>query len=605
MTASSTGVYSITLNSGPVLSNTKADDVHRPFLGYLRPYNDAVEAARYNVFAQVLESRTPNFPVTADAGDAQHTAYLVNLKLPAAFPSGAGTAIPAQSTVARRFYQLFPDDYDILDIVYSPSFFQNRFHFQVRNSVTGIGLPSIDSGQVYGSPARLMGISVFPLAEFFDGAGIGQQHEFGHQWINYLNAPPVASGIPHWPFSTMASGTMGFSIPPAGEGGNFPCVIVPDGSGIRLQSNPNLPVFGDLDLYLMGFLPPGQVAQQIVLNTQDSTVLSQFTGGVYSGGNTRFNVADLIANQAIGARVPAANVAPRSYRIAVALVTRDALLSPDEMAFFSLFAQRAELASPVPMAEGFLKGKVQPFALSARGLGSMFSVLTQTAKLNAAVNGADFGLRPQAPGGFASLFGVALPSGTASAPGTPLPLTLGGVSVLIDGKAAPLYYTSPTQINFQIPFETSPGTANVVVTANGFAVASSTFPIVSAAPAIVIDASGHAAALNSDGSVNRSANPAKPGTYVLVYLTGIGALSPPVATGNAAGLSTLSTAAAPYSAVVDGQPVQISFLGLAPGLVGAAQANILIPSLSAGDHMIQITVGSAISPGAFISVGSA
>ncbi len=93
---------------------------------------------------------------------------------------------------------------------------------------------------------------MFPLADLFDGASIGVQHEFGHLWISYLNVPPLAAAIPHWPFSTMASGTMGFSIPPTGEGGNFPCLIVPQPAGVRLVPNPDQPVYGDMDLYLMG-----------------------------------------------------------------------------------------------------------------------------------------------------------------------------------------------------------------------------------------------------------------------------------------------------------------------------------------------------------------
>src|SRR6185369_3398045 len=185
-----------------------------------------------------------------------------------------------------------------------PSVFLNRFHFQVRNAVRGIGGSILNNGAAYGSPGRLLGISVFPSSNFFDGADTGLQHEFGHQWISYLNLTPLASAIPHWPLSTMASGTMGYSLA-GGAGGTFSCSIVPDGSGIRLVSKPNEPVFGDLDLYLMGLLPADQVGEQIVLASQDfNSVIGQCNGSVYSGAFTRLRLSDLTANASIGPRVP-------------------------------------------------------------------------------------------------------------------------------------------------------------------------------------------------------------------------------------------------------------------------------------------------------------
>src|SRR5437016_13775757 len=105
----------------------------------------------------------------------------------------------------------------------------------------------------------------FTIVAFQDGSETGMQLVLGHQWISYLNFAPLASGIPHWPISTMASGTMGFSIPPTNEGGNFGCLLTKESGGIRLTPNNAAPVFADLDLYLMGALAPGQVGDNIVI----------------------------------------------------------------------------------------------------------------------------------------------------------------------------------------------------------------------------------------------------------------------------------------------------------------------------------------------------
>jgi len=53
-----------------------------------------------------------------------------------------------------------------------------------------------------------------------------------------------------------------------------------------------------------------------------------------------------------------------------------------------------------------------------------------------------------------SIFGSELAEKPASSSGAPLARTLEGTQVLVNGIAAPLYYVSEHQINFQIPFET-------------------------------------------------------------------------------------------------------------------------------------------------------
>lgn len=374
------GTYSITLPTAPLIAAMRPDDVYRPLLGYVRPYNGAAAAARYNVIAEVADPHIPPMAVVPDGPDMQHTDYVVNILSPQSFPGNASPAvIPGQATVLKRFFTSFPDAFDVVNVIYVPSFFQNRFHYQVRNGVSGIGAPRFDNGATYGSPARLLGISVFPLPDFFDGADTGVQHEFGHQWIDYLNVPPLASGIPHWPLSTMATGTMGFSIT-GGEGGTFPCDIVPEGAGVRLVADSKQPVFADLDLYLMGLLPPEQVGEQIILDNQNANaVIAQCNGSLYSGTVTRLHISDLTGNPAIGPRTPDSSASPKVFHLATIVVSRDALLSPEAMSFYSFFAQRMELDAPVPIHQGLLKATGYPFAISTRGLGSMVARITPSA----------------------------------------------------------------------------------------------------------------------------------------------------------------------------------------------------------------------------------
>ncbi len=80
-------------------------------------------------------------------------------------------------------------------------------------------------------------------------------------------------------------------------------------------------------------------------------------------------------------------------------------------------------------------------------------------------------LGTMAPGGLAALFGQNLADNTYAntfdTSAGKFPTTVAGVSVSVNGVNAPLTYVSATQINFQIPWETTPGpTVNIQVTRN-------------------------------------------------------------------------------------------------------------------------------------------
>jgi uncharacterized protein (TIGR03437 family) len=79
------------------------------------------------------------------------------------------------------------------------------------------------------------------------------------------------------------------------------------------------------------------------------------------------------------------------------------------------------------------------------------------------VNGASY-LGDLAPGGLASVFGTQLADGTPTIDASNgFPTTAGNVTVSVNSANAPLTYVSPTQINFQIPWETPMGQSVPIV----------------------------------------------------------------------------------------------------------------------------------------------
>jgi uncharacterized protein (TIGR03437 family) len=225
--------------------------------------------------------------------------------------------------------------------------------------------------------------------------------------------------------------------------------------------------------------------------------------------------------------------------------------------------------------------------------------------LAAVVNGASFTPNaPVAPGSLISLFGTFDGSTTAEAGSTPLPVSLGATSVTINNLPTPLYYVNNSQINAQLPWETAPGPATAVVTSGGAVSSSVQFTVAAATPGIFTFGNNRAVAQNQDYSTNDTGSPAAVGSVITVYMTGGGAVSPPIPTGDATPLSPLSRVAVPFSATIGGQSADVEFLGMAPGLVGVVQADVKVPSLNPGDYPLIITVGGVQSNAPIVTVST-
>ena len=206
-----------------------------------------------------------------------------------------------------------------------------------------------------------------------------------------------------------------------------------------------------------------------------------------------------------------------------------------------------------------------------------------------------------AAGALVSLYGPTTIS-LAQANAFPLPTYLHGVSVTINGQLAPLLYVDPGQINAQIPVDLPAGNAAITVTANGMPVGTASLTVQAVSPGLFILAPNRAAALNQDYSVNTPRQPARSGSVLMAYLTGLGATDNPPGTGIAAAANPLSRVTASVTATVGGQPASVQFAGLAPGYAGLYQVNLVVPQLAPGDYPLQVTAGGVQSNAGMVSV---
>ncbi len=212
------------------------------------------------------------------------------------------------------------------------------------------------------------------------------------------------------------------------------------------------------------------------------------------------------------------------------------------------------------------------------------------------VNSASFSKGAVAPGSIMSLFGVGLGSDWGYAASLPLPRLLGRIKVNIGGVDAPLFYSSPSQVNFQIPYEAS-GVPKLTLTREDGKSTAVSLAVAEAQPGIFTftsDGVGPAVATHISGAAVGSGSPASRGEILVLYTTGLGRVSPAVNTGE--GAKGISSTVNAVTVNIGGRNVQPDFAGMS-SLAGLYQVNFRIPAdLTPGPEVpLKLTVAGVDS----------
>ena len=214
------------------------------------------------------------------------------------------------------------------------------------------------------------------------------------------------------------------------------------------------------------------------------------------------------------------------------------------------------------------------------------------------VNAASFAPvgNPLAPGELFTIFGSGLAPQSLGATSFPLPTTLAGVQVTVNGTAVPLISVSSGQVSAVVPFAATGSKVTVVVNNNGRLSNAVDVPLAKTAPGIFsvnLSGAGLGVVLHPDFTFVTTTSPAKRGDSVLVYLTGLGATSPPVGDGLPAPSDNLSLVTGNLSVFIGGVPATVAFKGLAPGFAALYQVNIVVPSNAPSGSNIPLAIGTA------------
>ena len=240
--------------------------------------------------------------------------------------------------IANMFFSGFADDYDHL--VVWLDFPQTllgggafAYEFGIKNEIRGIGQQIFDAGREAGSRGRLRSfVQMGSLSKYrsnpdetFLGTNttmdvLGQ--ETGHRWLAFLrvhdasNPALLGRALSHWNFNFDSDGDgprggsdmEGTNIRDNGDG-SFTSVAATDG-------------FSPLDLYVMGLLPASEVPDMFYVGNSDVDPSSAPAIGTTIRG-TRENVSINDIIRAEGPRVPSSASAPKSFRMAFILVTKE------------------------------------------------------------------------------------------------------------------------------------------------------------------------------------------------------------------------------------------------------------------------------------------
>ncbi|HKQ80222.1 MAG TPA: hypothetical protein VJ810_41400 [Blastocatellia bacterium] len=537
---------------------------------------------------------------------------LVNLNSPpsSVFTSAVGEFFSTSLMIdtigaAQAFYATHPGR-DVYDFVYLVTDFNfdlgNAFAFYLplRNDANGIGQPvgmspvasEINSQRIQGI-LNLSNISTqypdspvtrFPQAGFNHALSIMGQEQ-GHRWLTYINFPDANPRLllgrdnAHWSFFLSIPSSM--SNPAAPRSSSAEGNVWRDNGNGTFTSINLIDGFSRLDQYLMGLRPASDVPDTFVIANPSGTSATRefnpFPNVTVNGVRQNVTINQII--QSNGARNPDSTNAPKNFRAAVVLLTQQG---------------SQPSAATIEKITRFRLAWESYFRQSTDSLGSINTGLADQAvpRTIAAVSAASY--KPTLGAGeISALYGAGLTSGgVAFATTQPLPTTLAGTQVRINGVFAPLFYASPLQVNFQVPTLTvattsslsvPSSTALIEVFSDGQLIRAGAFQIAPAVPAIfTLDQSGAGPAAAVDaftgafGPFNAKQSNGQP-NIISVFGTGLGA----DATDGGGNVN------ASVQATIDGAAATVDYAGRAPGFTGLNQFNLIFPvNITSGSHTL-------------------
>ncbi|HYE73082.1 MAG TPA: hypothetical protein VEF04_07125, partial [Blastocatellia bacterium] len=400
---------------------------------------------------------TTNALVGISPGNSTQTTTLVDLISPTASVISTplaeffSTTFKVDEVAAlQAFYssRLGRDEWDFVyfltDFDYNLGGGAFAYYAPLRNDVSGIGGGTYDApaSQTFGS-SRIQGwmnlnniVSKYPEYPTTRMLGANSAlsifgQEQGHRWSAYVKYPGSDPNIllgrdnDHWSFFSNIESSM--SHPAARRSSSAEGNVWRENDNGTFTSVNLIDGYSRLDQYLMGLRPASDVPNTFVIANGTATGFTNSSGprpNVTARGTKQVVTINEII-QANGARTPDVSIAPKKFRTAFIMLSR--------------FGSPATLSTINKLLRYRLAWESY-FAHSTDYLGTLSTSIDDATgtRVIAAVSAASY-THVLTPGGIASVFGQGMTSGASEAAvSQPLPTTLAGTQVLINGVPAPL-----------------------------------------------------------------------------------------------------------------------------------------------------------------------
>ena len=173
-----------------------------------------------------------------------------------------------------------------------------------------------------------------------------------------------------------------------------------------------------------------------------------------------------------------------------------------------------------------------------------------------------------------------------------------GVSVLINGVPANIWYVSPALVNVLVPNYLAAGPVTVQVLRDGCAGPPIAITLGATAPSLFqIDATT-VLGTHGDYSLITASAPGQPGEEIVLYATGLG-ITIPAAIPNEVLPAPAILKATDFQVFLNGvavDPKYVDYVGAMPDYAGLYQINVTLPPDAPANPEVRIATGTVISP---------
>ncbi len=200
-------------------------------------------------------------------------------------------------------------------------------------------------------------------------------------------------------------------------------------------------------------------------------------------------------------------------------------------------------------------------------------------------------------------------SGIAAADRVPLPTSVAGVSVTVNGFAAPVLAVANVngqeQVNVQSPWQLAGAVSgSVVVTREGRSSTAVDVPVLALQPGIfTVNGRDAVVVHHADNTLVTAGRPLVRAEYAYFYAAGLGPVDDAPPSGSGGPRDPLAAARADVQVTLGGVLCQTLYSGLAPDFVGVYQVNIRVPDgIPSGTLELVLQAGEARSPAVNVPV---